>query len=379
MADVADMAVGAPGDAPRERLESACGDRLTEEMRRALLHLMDRGGAATEADCDPLYEHIAPRHGHLDSASTAALPFIVALAGDPGMGARNWLVQLLVSLSRAAAAPEPDRVDPGWHEMWRHQRPALRKLLADPDPVVRREALPFAEGVEVLLERWSAETDLTVRLPLLLALGTAAADTAEAVGRVRAVVQEVLRTGPAVMRVAAVHAWAEFDAQAPVRELDLLVETLSDPTVRPRFEDIWYVPDIDDAFSRADVVSWTAFLFEDAPAAALRFLVRLVGVARRTGDAPLCGAALDEAWRLLVVRPSAAAELLPLAGELLADPDAGVRYRAAQRTYFSRTDRLGSVSPVSRSPTGATPSSSSSMRCAPSRGSARSLRAYAPS
>ncbi|MER5788345.1 hypothetical protein [Streptomyces sp. NPDC001980] len=168
-----------------------------------------------------------------------------------------------------------------------------------------------------------------MRLPLLLALGTAAADSAEAEARVRAVVQEVLRAGPAVMRVAAVHAWSAFDAQAPVREVDLLVEILSDPTLRPRFEDIWYVPNIDDAFSRSDVASWTAFLFEDAPAAALRFLVRLVGAARRTGDAPLCGAALDEAWRLLVVRPSAAPELLPLAGELLADPDTGVRYRAA--------------------------------------------------
>ncbi|MEU2622710.1 HEAT repeat domain-containing protein [Streptomyces sp. NPDC007157] len=325
-----DTTSGALDGVPWERLESACGDRLTEEMRRALLHLRDKGGAATEEDCDALYERIAPRHGHLDSASTAALPFIVALAGDPGMGARNWLVQLLVYLSRTTAAPEPDQVDPGWHEMWRRQRPALRKLLTDPDPAVRREALPLTDGLEVLLERWSAETDLTVRLPLLLALGAAAAADAgtEAVDRVHAAVREVLRAGPAVMRVAAVVAWAAFDAQAPVRELDLLVEILSDPTVRPRFEDIWYVPDIDDAFSRTDVASWAAGLFGDAPAA-LRFLVRLIGAARRTGDAALCGAALDEAWRLLVVRPSAAPELVPLAGELLADPDAGVRYRAA--------------------------------------------------
>ncbi|MFJ6707563.1 MULTISPECIES: hypothetical protein [unclassified Streptomyces] len=314
--------------APWGPVGSAGWDRLTAEMRRGLLHLRNKGGAATEEDCDALYEHIAPRPEGLTSASTAALPCIAALAGDPALGARNRLVQLLVHLSRTAA-PEPDGTDPGWHETWGRLRPALRRLLTDPDPVVRREALPLADGVGVLLERWEAETDLTVRLPLLLALGTAAGHCAEAVDRVRAVVREVLRTGPDVMRVAAVHAWAEFDTEAPVRELDLLVGTLSDPSLNPRFEDVWCVPDIDDAFRRRDLVAWSAALFDDARPPALRFLVRLVGAARRTGDAPLCRAALDEAWRLLVVRPSAAAELLPLAGELLGDPDAGVRYRAA--------------------------------------------------
>ncbi|MFK0152869.1 hypothetical protein ACIQVK_12430 [Streptomyces sp. NPDC090493] len=324
---MADMAVGALDDVPWERLESAYGDGLTAEMRRALRHLLDKGAAATEEDCDPLWQHIGP----LTASSAAALPFIVALAGDPGTGARNWLVQLLVYLSGTAAAPEPDGAAREWHDMWRRLRPALRKLLADPDPAVRREALPLADGVDVLLERWDAETDLAVRLPMLLALGTAARDSADAgvVSRVLSVVQDALRAGPAVMRVAAVIAWSAFDGQAPVRESDLLVEILSDPTVRPRFEDIWYVPDVDDAFSRAVVASWAAGLFEDAPAAALRFVVRLVGAARRTGDATLCAAALDEAWRLLVVRPSAAPVLLPLAGELLADPDSGVRYRAA--------------------------------------------------
>ncbi|MEV7324442.1 HEAT repeat domain-containing protein [Streptomyces sp. NPDC093970] len=314
---------------PWGHLESGREERLTEEMRRALLHLRDRGTAATEEDSDALYTHVAPRHGGMTSASTAALPYIVALAGDPGVGARNWIVQLLVHLSGTAASPEPDGVDPGWHEMWRRLRPALPTLLADPDPAVRREALPLADGIDPLLERWDTETDPTVRLPLLLALGAAASDSGEAAARVRAVVREVLRTGPDVLRVAAVHAWAAFDALAPVRELDLLVEVLSDTSARPRFEDIWYEPNVDDAYSRTDLVWSTATLFEDMPATALRFVLRLVGAARRTGDSPLCAAALDEAWRLLVVRPSTASELLPLAGELLADPDAGVRYRAA--------------------------------------------------
>jgi hypothetical protein len=40
------------------------------------------------------------------------------------------------------------------------------------------------------------------------------------------------------MKVAAVIAWAPFDPQEPVRRIDLLVETLSDLAVRPRFEEI---------------------------------------------------------------------------------------------------------------------------------------------
>ncbi|MFD3584366.1 hypothetical protein [Streptomyces sp. NPDC058683] len=326
-----DAILRALDDVPWERLESGRAAHPAEEMGRALRRLVRKGGAATEEDCHPVYACLALDLGRVTSASTAALPFIVALACDPGTGPRIPLVGMLATLSRTAASAEPGRVDPEWHEAWRRQGPRLRHLLADPDPVVRREALPLADGVAVLLERWTAETDPTVRLPVLLALGAAAAADAgtEAVDRVHAVVREVLRSGPDVMRVAAVHAWAAFDALAPVRELDLLVEILSDPTVRPRFEDIWYEPDVDHAFSAADLVTWTAALFKDVQTTALRFVVRLVGAARRTGDAPLCRAALDEAWRLLLVRPSTASELLPLAGGLLADPDAGVRYRAA--------------------------------------------------
>lgn len=247
------------------------------------------------------------------------------------MGARATLVQLLASLSKTTAEADPGLVDAGWHEAWRLQRPRIQALLADPLPEVRREALPLAEGVGVLLERWHAETDPAVRLSVLLALGTAAAGSAQGgpVGRVRAVVAEVLRTGAPVMRVAAVHAWGTFDPQAPVRELDLLVQVLSDPAVGPQVEAVWYVPDVDSAFTREDVISCTAHLFEGAPQTALAFVVQLIGAARRNGDTLLCRAALDEGWRLLVVRPSAASALLPLAGALLADPDDGVRYRAA--------------------------------------------------
>ncbi|MFJ3659994.1 hypothetical protein ACIPPM_05940 [Streptomyces sp. NPDC090119] len=318
-------------DVPWEKLESTLGHHPAEEMGRALRRLARKGASATEEDCYPLFDCYAPGTGRIASVVTAALPFIIALAQDADMGARTTLVQLLASLSRTAAEADPALVDAGWRDAWRAQHPTIQALLADPRPDVRREALPLAEGVGVLLERWHTETDPTVRLPLLLALGTAAARSARAepVDRVRTVVAEVLRTDGPVMRIAAVHAWAAFDSRASVRELDRLVEVLSDPAVRPQFEAIWYIPDVESAFTREDVISWTAYLFENAPRTALDFVVRLIDTARRNGDTLLCRAALDEAWRLSVDRPFAASSLLPLAGALLADPDDGVRYRAA--------------------------------------------------
>ncbi|MFK4107505.1 hypothetical protein [Streptomyces sp. NPDC002176] len=318
-------------EVPWEGLESTLGHHPAEKMGRTLRRLALKGASATEEDCNPLFDCCAPGTGRIAPVVTAALPFVVALAHDAEMGARTTLVQLLASLSKTAAEADPALLDAGWREAWRAQRPRLRALLADPLPEVRREALPLAEDVDVLLERWQAEKDPTVRLPLLLALGTAAARSAPAgpVDQVRTVVAEVLRTDDPVMRVAAVHAWAAFDPRAPVRELDRLVEILSDPAVRPRFEAIWYEPDVESAFTREDVISWTAHLLEGAPRTALAFVVRLVDAARRNGDTLLCRAALDEAWRLLVVQPVAASSLLPLAGALLADSDDGVRYRAA--------------------------------------------------
>ncbi|WP_149830436.1 HEAT repeat domain-containing protein [Streptomyces tailanensis] len=327
---VAGVVLDGLDEVPWERLESAIALHPAEEMRGVLRRLAAKGEAATEEDCYPLFDCFALGTGRVAPAATAALPFVVALARDPAMGARLTLVELLTGLAETAAEAEPGKVDAEWPEAWRRHRHRLRALLADPRPEVRRQALSLAEGVGELLERWRAETDPTVRVSVLLALGTATRTAdADAVDRVRAVLTEVLRTDDPVMRVVAVHAWAWFEPRAAVRELDLLVEVLSDPAVRPRFEAIWYVPDVESAFTREDVVSWAAGLFKDVPHAALDFVIRLIDVARRNGDAPLCRASLDEAWRLLVLRPSAASALLPLAGALLADPDDGVRYRAA--------------------------------------------------
>ncbi|SFF67127.1 hypothetical protein [Streptomyces mirabilis] len=327
---VTGMSLEALDAVPWDRLESALPRHPVEEVPRALRRLALAGGAATEEHCSPLYWCLAAGNGRVPSAATAALPFVVALAADPGTGARVDLVGLLVSLKRAAKRARPDLVDEGWHAEWRRHRDAVLALLADPDPDVRREALPLADGVVPLLARWRPETDPAMRLPVLLKLGEAAGEEdSGAVEEVRAVLDGVLRDGEPVMKVAAVIAWARLDPQEPVRRIDLLVETLSDLAVRPRFEEIWYLSDVEEPFTREAVVTWAADLFDHDARTAASFVVRLADVAARTGDAKLSEAVLDEAWRLLVLRPSAAPALLPVAGGLLDDPADPVRLRAA--------------------------------------------------
>ncbi|SOB88456.1 HEAT repeat domain-containing protein [Streptomyces sp. 1331.2] len=326
---------------PLEALDAVAWDTLTTahpvhptgDIPRTLRRITLAGAEATAEDCYPLYALATPDGGPTPSAAAAALPFVIALAADPAMGARLELVELLTAI-QAPALSEED-----WS--------GARALLADPDPAVRRAALPLAQpladGIAGLLQRWRAETDPTVRPALLLALGEAAAaasgreDDATAV---RAVLAEVLDGDDPVLWVAAVHASAALDRDLPVRRLDRLIEVFADPAVRPRFEAVWYTPAVDGPWTREDVVRSTGWLLAHDHDAELRFAVRLIETAEaieaaeaagRTGDPALCQEALDLGWRLLTARRSADVEgtLLPLAGGLLTDPDAGVRLRAA--------------------------------------------------
>ncbi|MFJ1709874.1 HEAT repeat domain-containing protein [Kitasatospora sp. NPDC088346] len=290
-----------------------------EAVPRTLRLLALAGAEATEEDCSPLYYSlITMNEGQTPSAAAAALPFVVALAADPAMGARVPLVELLVAMQA------PALTDEDWTGAW--------TLLADPQPAVRRAAIPLATGIERLLERWRVETDPTVRLPLLLALGEAASEEAgagRAVDAARAVLADVLGGDDPVMWVAAVHASAGLDRELPVRQMDRLIEVFSDPALRPRFDEVWYTPDFEGSLSREDLVRSTAWNLAHDPDAELSFAVLLVEAADRTGDAALCREALDLAWRLLTERRSVEPALLPLAGGLLSDPDGAVRLRAA--------------------------------------------------
>ncbi|WP_226967177.1 hypothetical protein [Streptomyces phaeolivaceus] len=328
----AERAVEALDAMPWDRLESLDPAVPPKEVRRALRQLFRKGPEATEDDCWALFDNLAIWGPGVSPAATAALPFVVALATDPRTGARATLVELLASLFEVPEGTSPESVDAGRPEAWRHAQRAVRPLLADPDPAVRRAAVPLADGPARLLERWRTERDLSVRLPVLFALGRlAAAPGADAttVAEIRAVLDASLHDPDPVLRVAAVHAYAGLDSDLPVRALDALVEALTDPTARSRWETVWYQGDNDYACYREAVAFRTAGLFDDTAAQELGFLTRLFAAADRPEDGDLLRSVLDRCLLLLVSRRSVEPAVLPSAGAALSHPDPSVRLRAA--------------------------------------------------
>lgn len=318
-----DVSVQALDALPWERLVAVYPTASAEEVHRVLRHLLSSGPASTEDDCSPLFSALSLKERGVGSAATATLPFVVALAADPRTGARATLVELLGNLAWTASHCAPHLVDPGWPDAWEQERAAIQTLLTDPDPVVRRQAVPLAEGSARLLERWRAERDLSVRLPVLFTLGRLPEDP-----EVRAVLAGALRDDDPVVRIAAVHATAEAEPGIVVRERERLLTALVDPAVRSRREAVWYMPDVEHPYTREDVAFWTAVLFEDVPAEATAFLSRLAAAADPVEDTDLLRAVLDHSWRLLTRRRSVEPALVPLAGRLLDHPDPAVRYRA---------------------------------------------------
>ncbi|MFF2785653.1 HEAT repeat domain-containing protein [Streptomyces sp. NPDC058049] len=275
--------------------------------------------------------------GRFTDVGTAALPFLVDLALDPETLRRPDLVDLLTCL--ACDGEDGGREDGGGEAdsapaaAWRRQWPRIRRLLHDGDPVVRRTALRLiADRTGPLLERWHEERDLSVRVALLLTLGRAAADedpTESTNAEVRAVLDGLLHGENPVLRVAAVIAAAPLDPRAPLRAHPMLLEILSDPVLAPEFGKVWYTLDREIPYERNDVAAGVVELLELDMTVATSFVAALAETGSRIGDADLRRCALDEAWRLLVARPSVEAAVLPLAAGLLADPDDDVRHQAA--------------------------------------------------
>ncbi|MFF4448485.1 HEAT repeat domain-containing protein [Streptomyces sp. NPDC001502] len=275
--------------------------------------------------------------GRFTDVGTAALPFLVDLALDPDTIRRPDLVDLLTCLvcdgedgGRGDGGGEADSAPAA---AWRRQWPRIRRLLDDGDPVVRRTALRLiADRTGPLLERWQEERELPVRVALLLALGRAAADedrTESTNAEVRAVLDGLLHGENPVLRVASVIAAAPLDPRAALRALPMLLEILADPALAPEFGKVWYTLDREVPYERNDVAACVVELLELDMTVATSFVAGLAETGSRIGDAELRRCALDEAWRLLVARPSVEAAVLPLAAGLLADPDDDVRYQAA--------------------------------------------------
>ncbi|MFE9423664.1 HEAT repeat domain-containing protein [Kitasatospora sp. NPDC006697] len=304
------MDLAALAAVPWERLATANPAFPPTEVPVVLRRLAAAGPSAVEEDCHELWHPLVPAEGRpVPEAAVAARPFLRGLLADPGFGARTALVELLTRIAT------PD--DRDW----------VPALLADPAPAVRREAIPLADGAQ-LLHRWQAESDPTVRIPLLLAFGEVAASADPAAAELRALLARLLTGDDPVFRLAALDASSDVDPELPVRQLDLLVELFADRTARPRFEQEWFLPGFETSFGHDVLVHRTAALLRPYPDAELAFPLRLLETGRRTGDAPLRRVAMELAWELLVQRRSPAAPLLPLAGELLDDPDGAVRLRA---------------------------------------------------
>ncbi|BAJ27705.1 MULTISPECIES: hypothetical protein [Kitasatospora] len=253
-----------------EGLETAHWSSPATMVPRVLHRMALAGPEASPEDCELLH-CLVPEPGRpLPSAAPVAVPLLLALARDPGMGAvRAPLTVLLARVLRADS------------ELAARHRPDTLPLLADRDPAVRRAALPLAPDPECLLGLWRIEADPSVRLSLVRALGMTGTTGA------RAVLAETLTEDHPALYVAAVHASAVLDPDLPVRHLPRLLSLLTDPSLRARFDDVWYVPHRPDALTREHLL-WTTYgLLAPHPELQAAFPGHLLAAAERTGDETL--------------------------------------------------------------------------------------------
>ncbi|MET8773031.1 HEAT repeat domain-containing protein [Streptomyces sp. NPDC004658] len=266
--------------------------------------------------------------GWICPAAPAALPFLLRLAARPDVPVRRGLLELVAMLAHEAGRVADRFVDPGWPPAWQAALPAVRALLDDPDPVIRRAAAdvmgsctsPGAATLPALLRRWRTEDDPVTRLDLVLALGRAvlrepAGARAE---ETRRLLRDLLDAPEAQLRLAAVHALAPADPGLPARRLDLLLHAVREPGVA-----LWRHSGTVETGVQG-VHHWTAGLIAGpAPDFALGLLADHPDDEQRTGALAQAGAHLAR-WR------SPAAALLPAVAARLDDPSPEVRYRAAE-------------------------------------------------
>ncbi|QKW18997.1 hypothetical protein HUT16_07900 [Kitasatospora sp. NA04385] len=253
-----------------EGLETAHWSSPATMVPRVLRRLALAGPDASAEDCELLH-CLVPEPGRpAPSAAHVALPFLLELATDPGMGATRVPLTVLLARLLHTAADLPERY-----------RSGALPLLADPDPAVRRAALPLAPDPATLLGLWRTESEPSVRLSLLRAL--AATGTTGA----RAVLAETLTEEHPALYVAAVHASAAFDADLPVRHLDRLLILLTDPALRPLFENVWYTPHRPGPLTREHLLWSTYGLLAHRPDLQGAFPGELLAAADRADDEAL--------------------------------------------------------------------------------------------
>ncbi|MFJ3792651.1 HEAT repeat domain-containing protein [Kitasatospora sp. NPDC090091] len=277
-----------------------------------------------------LLNHLFHQGGWICSAASATLPFLVRLAANPNvlLSSRRVALELVSSLAEEAGQVAEGFLDLDWRPAWERVLPEVLVLLTDPAPEVRRDAAHIlgvcdSHGevvLSALVRCWQAEADPATRLDLVLALGRAAGR--EPAGPQGAEVLELLRElldAPEVqIRLAAVHALAPADPNLPVRRIDLLLQTVRDPSV-----ELWrHTSSVDTGVT--GVHHWTAKLFtEPSPAFTRGLLQDHPDVDQRVGALGQTGGLLAQ-WR------STSTELLPALRARLNDPAPEVRFRAAE-------------------------------------------------
>jgi hypothetical protein len=141
-----------------------CADRDAEHAENAL------------GELDNLLYH---QGGWICPAASAALPFLLELAGGAAAHHRAAIVESIGRIVNEASLVEARLIDQAWPEAVERAVPRMLPLLADPDPEVRREAtwlvsrggLPYDPVVSAMWHRWRVETDRFTRWDLTLAFG----------------------------------------------------------------------------------------------------------------------------------------------------------------------------------------------------------------
>ncbi|MFF2526366.1 hypothetical protein [Streptomyces liangshanensis] len=279
--------------------------------------------------------------GAVGSAATAALPFLLRLARDPGVAPRVDVALMIAELADTGRTAAARFVDDGWAGAWARCRDDVRGLLGDGDPAMRRAAVglvavgegPVAENVAWLTERWGCEEDAAARVEIVLALGavvgaaTAGAGRSVAVGSgggsggggVRGLLDGLVDSGAPAPRLAAVHAWGRVDPAESARRVGVLVEILAAPDTRAGLEAGWAEHTI------GRLVARTFQLLADDPGAATELATGLLAAP----DPDVRVAALAGAGSVLTRWRSPVPALAPALGACLDDPRPGVRWEAA--------------------------------------------------
>jgi hypothetical protein len=274
-------------------------------------------------DLDNLIFH---QGGWVCPAATAALPFLVRLAGNPQVTVRAAVIDLIATIASEATRVRSELVDPGWRAALDTAARDLLALLDDAVPEVRRAAVylagvgGLAAGVAVpaLQARLRDEPDQMIRCDIVVSLGAAASGTPLA-AEVSAELARLAQDGGGIqLQLAAVHGLARAGG-AVTGAADLMVRAAVHQSAAGWQDSAWF------GGRPAGIIAETGRLLLEDPRAAAAFAA---GVAS-TGDALQRIAALGHAGALLHRWRTVPGPVLPfLAGQLEAlEPDA--RYRAA--------------------------------------------------